>query len=926
MPKHTNSLKIQKYQFILSGIINHFSSSWLVLMTQAHHSSPIAPLSFNKQIHVFFTPQLALTRDNLMSYSVPDDGSKELGAVLSLGWIENRLFIQALVKDCDIENTQPLDEMWRQDCLELFISFPFCKNQSAANPCHFVVSAPNVKNICRICAMNNPLINGITATGYRTIDGYAVTIGLELDILSNGDFNHDTPFAIQLLIDDWDHSDGSPKSNPQPRILSLRKGQLLENSPILFHLAQAEELTEPYNLDAWWSISERPIICNEHLLITTNCPLKHDAMQIILSDPDGNILSNVNVKVNETLPPLKGLVEEGKLSLELRPMLKGQCLGFIKLPVYHLKTIPDKLAQLNWSEMAKDNAVKTAGYLALLSTLESLKFAIVRGRPNAEMIFKEAEYRLALLEGRDLPSDVPDKYSLLNLLHGWEAQIAVEYDNSLKHFGAEQVFVGIPWGNIPMIQASILFFPAEQEAARYLEWRMSFTIPGEIPVFDHADQSMTGKGHLFGDGMPWDRDFARLLSLQSPLYPDFHVMLPWEEAKKLKISSFSRTSDAPEEMPDLPITTKSPDGLAAFAGSPTQEPSKLFFSENGVETDILMVRQGNMVLQTAWTLPELDHAFAQLILSRSKLTRKQAFHFRNLLAEKLGISDNTQSSASFLIGDPHTHSLYSDGWISPAGMLANATAAGLDFLFFTDHNRMETKFYIDEVMSKSNCGLKYGTGLEISNSWRYHLNVLPANTPLNLEVPYHEILRQCKSRGAMLQLNHPMKYGNALHEHWYGDISKSGLDAVERDISQCNNWRKHGCSMPITGSTDTHTACFFQREKTLVGLSEFSENSFVEAISQGKCAMIAPDLRDFIFGEDGYIRQILPTMLSPEAPEQFAIRLGRMLEGFHADTLLELSSVISSLHPWYSLIRRDMLIPETIQQKDIDDVLSAPGD
>ncbi len=66
--------------------------------------------------------------------------------------------------------------------------------------------------------------------------------------------------------------------------------------------------------------------------------------------------------------------------------------------------------------------------------------------------------------------------------------------------------------------------------------------------------------------------------------------------------------------------------------------------------------------------------------------------------------------------DLHTHSLCSDGSLSPAELVQRATAAGVDVMALTDH---DTIAGLEEAQAAAaRCGIRLVPGVEISASWR----------------------------------------------------------------------------------------------------------------------------------------------------------------------------------------------------------------
>jgi len=133
-----------------------------------------------------------------------------------------------------------------------------------------------------------------------------------------------------------------------------------------------------------------------------------------------------------------------------------------------------------------------------------------------------------------------------------------------------------------------------------------------------------------------------------------------------------------------------------------------------------------------------------------------------------------------LIIDLHSHSLYSDGTLSPCDLITRAHENGVNVLALTDHDEVkglhEAKNRADEL------GLKLINGVEISVSWRRNqtihivgLNIDPQNTALleGLQLIRDERIRRAKKISEKLE-----KAGVA--NAWETVTHSAGFEAVTR--------------------------------------------------------------------------------------------------------------------------------------------------
>lgn len=109
-------------------------------------------------------------------------------------------------------------------------------------------------------------------------------------------------------------------------------------------------------------------------------------------------------------------------------------------------------------------------------------------------------------------------------------------------------------------------------------------------------------------------------------------------------------------------------------------------------------------------------------------------------------------------GDFHTHTYISDGKLSPAEGFASAKEMGLDFFVATDHNILPTKWIegdmliIPGIEVTSSKGHFNALGLTSWIDWR----PMAADGGMESEEGMNRILTECKQKGALRSINHPM--------------------------------------------------------------------------------------------------------------------------------------------------------------------------
>ena len=135
---------------------------------------------------------------------------------------------------------------------------------------------------------------------------------------------------------------------------------------------------------------------------------------------------------------------------------------------------------------------------------------------------------------------------------------------------------------------------------------------------------------------------------------------------------------------------------------------------------------------------------------------------------------------SELVIDLHSHSLYSDGTLSPSDLIRRAHEKGVHVLALTDHD--ETKGLAEAQTTADEVGLQLINGVEISISWDRNqtihivgLNIDPENQDLQAGL---SLIRQERVRRARKIADKLEKTG--IENVWQQVTEKAGFEAVTR--------------------------------------------------------------------------------------------------------------------------------------------------
>ncbi|WP_062214807.1 CehA/McbA family metallohydrolase [Streptomyces sp. NBRC 109706] len=107
----------------------------------------------------------------------------------------------------------------------------------------------------------------------------------------------------------------------------------------------------------------------------------------------------------------------------------------------------------------------------------------------------------------------------------------------------------------------------------------------------------------------------------------------------------------------------------------------------------------------------------------------------------------------WLAGDCHSHTVHSDGALTPAELAALAAGQGLDFLAVTDHNTVSHHPELPAVGARY--GLTLLPGQEVTTDTG-HANVLGDVGWVDFREPPDRWLAHAGERGGLLSINHPV--------------------------------------------------------------------------------------------------------------------------------------------------------------------------
>jgi hypothetical protein len=135
-----------------------------------------------------------------------------------------------------------------------------------------------------------------------------------------------------------------------------------------------------------------------------------------------------------------------------------------------------------------------------------------------------------------------------------------------------------------------------------------------------------------------------------------------------------------------------------------------------------------------------------------------------------------------VIGDPHCHTLASDGMVTPAELVAAAVDARLDLIAVTDHDSMAS---VRETQERgSAAGMAVITGQEITTRWPAQTHILGwfLEKPVKRGMSLEDTVDAIHDQGGLAVIPHPFMptYFGSIQPSALGHlIEKHRVDAIE---------------------------------------------------------------------------------------------------------------------------------------------------
>ncbi|MCM8818112.1 MAG: CehA/McbA family metallohydrolase [Candidatus Omnitrophica bacterium] len=192
-------------------------------------------------------------------------------------------------------------------------------------------------------------------------------------------------------------------------------------------------------------------------------------------------------------------------------------------------------------------------------------------------------------------------------------------------------------------------------------------------------------------------------------------------------------------------------------------------------------------------------------------------------------------TAKYLIAvDFHTHTIFSDGTLTPDKVFQFAVSSGLDAIAITDHNTTKGLKYISKKVPDS-FPIIYGK--EIKDKEGNHLLLLGKIKEIKNNDPPEKIIKIWEEKNLLVIQAHPTssKYFVFKNKKGFGiEAFNYSSASPEKARKFAEKILKKGYSIPVVGVSDAHLAEDIGNAKTFVQTDDLESTTILKSVTKGK--------------------------------------------------------------------------------------------
>ncbi|MCM8816983.1 MAG: hypothetical protein NC913_05675 [Candidatus Omnitrophica bacterium] len=828
-------------------------------------------------------------------------GPMDAGMEFYVCWNESGLYFGAIVADNEVINEKTPETAYEQDCIEIFVdgrSKEYFMKPPYSKGCYQIFVIPPIGEKNPVATVFGPnKISNMQIAGKKTEKGYDIELFVPWsafpDIKKPGS---GTNIGIQVMLDDYDKKDLDKK---QPLSLSYSGKKELYRSPQNFiHCICQQKPERFFSIECPSLILEKksfPVWVETGSMIGEVGEIK-----IRIENKDGKKIYERKPSTKKYSYPWSNAIrgyfnfELGKIEgdiffVSIVSMEKNEGVIYRK-PVVFLGNVADEiLSAINRADVKKlsqTDPFRAVGYLGVGACYEKIKRA-VETDDTSKLVsaVRESAARIEILNRKKF-KETSCVLDFLSLSENPESQVVVEYPF------VDTASITFYWASVPLVNVRVKQFYDSNQAiqasrqkldgfvdlledvnpagpviiaglpARASSWAY-MTFYFNIEKFDPGKQILVvlpQKKQIY----VVDREKIDCVDVEGIVITDDvtkntkDIILKYVSSLKTK-PKFLSIDDAMKTNSVLIGCGKIPDQLMNFRA----------YKVNVVKQSIIRVPFNNMLISCSHPSRWVAEEAVKLVIRKKPVLTEDVEKIRKTLVNEFAFStrssEKVRTQNTIYCGDLHAHSNFSDGYLSPVGMVLQSMYCFMDFFALTDHNTIEGANIVSQLLSKHGFNYTFLVGQEITTK-NFHFNAYPLKKVIPWDGTAEEIIDYAKQQSAIIQWNHP-GWTNSQWElsRLEKPLTDTNLDAWEHIPLYYYDWKKQDILPALVGSTDTHDGTFSNPERTIIVAPSVSEKSIVDAIKEKRSILVSPAAgSDYMYGENYFIGEAWDILLEAQ--------------------------------------------------------------
>jgi hypothetical protein len=531
-------------------------------------------------------------------------------------------------------------------------------------------------------------------------------------------------------------------------------------------------------------------------------------------------------------------------------------------------TAVKKIYEADLPKLAQSEPFKAAAWMGVLSSVEWTRRSLELNHrlPDNSVLLgraiSELRARLAVLNGKE-PVGKDAMTKLLQLTVNSDSQVLVEFERTRGLPDRKKGSVSIDWGSLPLMVAQVEEYSTAKEAVDSIN---KFRTPRTQKIVANGSDCYFTTLPYWQPAQFEAYDSAReflltltprkigLTSLSALEENDVDVLAFFPSCpEKLKQNLTGWAAKAGKNV--IPVSQADPTKRIAFVGMPDDSEMGKKLKQFIVyqfaissQTGVLRFAKGTLTFAIPCLSLDSGKLFAEAILKGQAVSSEQADQIRQAVVRAIPRQARPlklPKGLDLYVGDVHDHTIYSDGSVTPLGLIAEAFYTHLDFCAISDHHYFRNGAApLKPMMEKMKLNYSMIPSVELTFEWG-HFNVYPlkVNSESFADCSFNtvdQILGFAKKQGhAVVQWSHPGEWKYTTRDDRSFDPD-SGIEAWEGYPELYDEWKKAGMLPVLTGGTDTHYGVFSIPIRTIILAESPSGDSLAGAIRHRNAARIDP--------------------------------------------------------------------------------------